>query len=433
MLPFMQQHVHVVGIGGSAASGIAQIAAAQGFKVTGCDQAAETPYIEKARKAGIQTFVGHNSSHLDGVDIVAVSPALFYQNPDHPEITRAQETGRLMTWQAFMGEYLHRDKFVIGIAGTHGKSTTTTMVGILLEAAQMDPTVEVGATAPVWNNNVRVGKSEYFVTEADEFHDNFLNYRPDVIIFTNLELDHPEYFITEERMIASYQKFVDQLKHNGTIIYNADSPMLKKLTFPDTATPYRGAEFDAQTFPLSVPGAHNRANAQAVVTLARLLQIPDEVTAKALKSFTGIGRRIELLGEANGIRVYDDYANHPTEFNASINGVKELNPNAKVWAIIEPHTFSRLRSVLPDLPASVKDADEVLVAKIFASREKDPGDFTGGNVTLAMHHPHARYIPDFEEITKIVTHEAKPGDVILVMGSGDSYKLSRRILAALQQ
>ena len=396
--------------------------------MTGCDVASDTPYLDKAKKAGIETFVGHGAAHIVESDIVAVSPALLYQNNDHPEMKAARDAGKLMTWQQFLGEHLQKDKFVICIAGTHGKSTTTTLAGLVLEGADLDPTVEVGATVPVWHTNVRIGASKYFISEADEFNDNFKHYRPDVIVLNNIEMDHPEYFKTEENMLAAFQRFIDQLKPGGTLIYNTDSPLIHKLRLPQDAIAYTASDYEASTFPLSVPGAHNRSNALGVIALARLLHIPDDATARALKSFTGIGRRIELIGERNGIKIYDDYANHPTAFAASIASIRELNPSGKIWAVIEPHTFSRLRAVLPALPASVKDADEVVVSKIYASREQDPGDFTGADIVSAMQHPHARYIPAFADIVTTIRAEAKPGDSILVMGSGDSYKLAREIV-----
>jgi len=330
-----------------------------------------------------------------------------------------------------MGAYLHHGLFVICIAGTHGKSTTTALAGIVLEAANLNPTVEVGATVPAWDNNVRVGGEKYFVTEADEFHDNFLHYHSNIIILNNVEMDHPEYFQTEERLLGSYQKFLDNLKPGGTLIYNADSPLIRKLRLPEPALWYTLSEYDAEKFPLSIPGNHNKANALGIIKLAQYLKIPDDVTAKALKSFTGLERRIQIIGEKNGVRVYDDYANHPTAFAASIAAVKELNPNARLWAVIEPHTFSRLRAVLDKLPLSVRAADKVYVSKVFPSREKDLGDFSGQDIVHAMQHPAAYYMPDFENIATTIRSEAHPGDVVLIMGSGDSYKLSLRILAAL--
>lgn len=426
-------HIHFMGIGGSGTSAAAQIAAAQGYIVSGCDLQSSTPYLEKLQNQSpaITVYEGHDVSHLKDIDLLCVTPAVFYQNDHHPEVETARKQGILLTWQQFLGQYLHRDKFVISVAGTHGKSTTAALAGVLLETAGLDPTVEVGATVNFWHNNVRIGKSKYFISEADEFYDNYSSYNSDVILLTLLEYDHPEYFGSPDNMIASFQKFIDNLKPGGTIIYNAGSPLTSRLRFPPSSVAYHLSDFDSGTFSLAIPGDHNKLNALAVINLARLLNIPDSVTATALSGFTGTGRRLELLGEKNKIKVYDDYANHPSSFSASISAVKQLYPKSKLWALVEPHTYSRLRVMLPELPAAFSPADEVVVSRIFASRETDPGDFTGSDIVSALHHPHARYIPEFSEIASVIKTESQPGDIVLVMGSGDSYKLSRMVLESL--
>ena len=427
------KHIHFMGIGGSGTSAVAQIASAQGYIVSGCDLQSSTPYLEKLNKQnpGITTFRGHDSSHLKGVDLLCVTPAVFYQNDHHPEVETARKQGILFTWQQFLGQYLHRDKYIISVAGTHGKSTTTALAGVLLEAAGLDPTVEVGATVNLWHNNVRIGKSRYFISEADEFYDNFSTYNSDVILLTLLEFDHPEYFGTLDNMLLSFQKFIDHLKPDGKVIYNADSPLTSSLKLPPSSVGYHLSDYNSESFPLTLPGNHNKSNALAVINLARHLNIPDVVITSVLSAFTGTGRRMELLGEKNNIKVYDDYANHPSSFSATISAVKQLYPKSRLWAIIEPHTYTRLRVMLSELPAAFSQADEVIVSKIFASREIDPGDFTGADISSALHHPHSQYIPKFSDIASFIKTEAKSGDIILVMGSGDSYQLSRQILASL--
>ena len=422
--------IHFMGIGGSGMSAVAQIATFLGYQVTGCDLQTDTPYIDKVKKSGITVFSGHDSSHLQDCDLLAVTPAVFYQSNNHPEVETARQKNILLKWQELLGTYLHQGKKVICIAGTHGKSTTTALVGHLLENASLDPIVEIGATDNAWHNNVRLGHGKYFVSEADEFHDNFSSYHPDVIILNNIEMDHPEYFQIEQKLLQSFQNFINHLKPGGHLIYNTDSPLIHKLVLPKNTIPYSLSEFP-KDLKLSIPGNHNKSNALGIIKLAHALNISQPVLSQTLSSFTGVGRRIELLGEKNGIKVYDDYANHPTAFAASIASVKELNPHSKIIAVIEPHTFSRLRAVLSDLPTSVAQAKYVIVSKIFPSRETDPGDFTSADIVSAMHHPHARYIPEFSNIIQTVKSETKLGNVVLVMGSGDSYKLSRQILESL--
>ena len=382
---------------------------------------------------------------------MAVSPAIFYQSDNHPETALARKKGILIKWQQFLGEYLHHGKFLICIAGTHGKSTTSALAGLVLEAAGLDPTVEVGATVPVWYNNVRIGKGKYFISEADEYHDNFASYHPEIIILNNIELDHPEYFGTFEKILESYLRFIKNIKPGGTLIFNANSSgnleLIKLLSgqitdkklvlvsynyfdvknemlSPDkTKFEYQGKKYE-----LKIPGRHNIENALGIIELANVLNINFLNLNSALKLFSGIGRRLELLGGKKGIKIYDDYANHPTAFMATIQAVRQLNPDSRVWAVIEPHTFSRLRAVLPQLPASVRGADHVIFSKIYASREQDPGDFSGADISAATKHPDSRYIPEFPAIIDYLHSHSHTGDVILVMGSGQSYKLSRQIL-----
>jgi len=194
-------------------SAAAAIAKAYGFEISGCDL-----------KTG-----GHDVKHLEGIDILAVTPAAFFQSAHHPELVEGQKRGIVMTWQEFMGKYLHKDKKIICIAGAHGKSTTTALTGLLLETAGFDPTVELGAPVPAWKANFRVGQGKYFVSEADEYYHNFLNYHPQIIILTMIEMDHPEYFQTFDKILDAYKQFVELLPPDGTLIYNSSDPGNKKL------------------------------------------------------------------------------------------------------------------------------------------------------------------------------------------------------------
>lgn len=434
-----------MGIGGSGMSAVAQIAAARGYVVSGCDQQTDTPYIDKVKKTGIRVRTGHSATHLKDIDLLAVTPAVFYQNDTHPEVQEAKKKGILIKWQDFLGCYLHQDNFLISIAGTHGKSTTTSIAGLLLEAADLDPTVEVGATVTNWHNNVRIGKGKFFISEADEFHNNFGSYQSDIIILTLLELDHPEFFGSQEKMLECFQGFIDHRKSQAPVIVNIDSPLISKLDLPPDFIGYslnqveninqdqNGSSFtyDGFTYRLRIPGKHNILNSLAVINLAKILKIDPKITNQVLENFTGISRRLELLGSKGTNFVYDDYANHPSSFSASISAIKQLYPDHKIIAVIEPHTFSRLRSLLHQLPDAVRLADKIIVSEIFASREKDPGDFTGRDIVSAMKHPDCVYIPKFEDIVTALKNSNLQNSAILVMGSGNSYKLSRDILAAI--
>lgn len=416
---------------------MAQIAIAQGYEVSGCDIQTNTPYLDKLKSSGVQVkiYQNHDASHLDDVDILAVTPAVFFQSAQNSELQTAKQKNILMTWQEFMGKYLHIDKTVICIAGTHGKSTTTAMVGQLLEKAGLDPTVEVGATVPVWHSNVRVGRGKYFISEADEYYHNFLHYHPDIVILNNIEMDHPEYFKTFDNVLQAFVDFVKNIKPGGTLIYNSDSSGVQELLLKISKynldlklVPFSLAKFPTN-LTLEIPGNHNKSNAMGIIKLAEVLKINYELTIYELTNFGGIGRRLEELGTKNRITVIDDYANHPTAFAANILAVKEKYPNRRIWCVIEPHTFSRLRAVMSEIPKSLEKADAVIITKVFASREKDPGDFSGADIAKVI--PHSRYIPEFSDVVKTLVSETKPKDIVLVMGSGNSYKLSRQILETL--
>ncbi|MDO8488023.1 MAG: cyanophycin synthetase, partial [bacterium] len=414
-------------------SAAAQIAAAQGYKVSGCDLQTNTPYLAKIEKLGAKISVGHSVNHLKGIDLLAVTPAAFFQSAQHPELVEAEKRKILLTWQQFMGKYLHARKEVICIAGAHGKSTTTSLVGLLLEAARLDPTVEVGATVSAWNNNVRLGKGQYFVSEADEYYHNFLAYHPQIIVLTMIEMDHPEYFGTFKKILDAYRQFVNQLKPNGILIYNADDTGIQKLvrslSLPIKLVPYSVAEFPNH-LKLGIPGVHNRTNAMAVIKLAKLLKIDSRITHQVLADFKGIGRRLELIGQKHGVKVFDDYANHPTSYAATLQAVREEHPQVRIWAVIEPHTFSRPRTTLSNYPEAFKAAHQVIISKIFPSREKDPGNFTGAEIANGTGSK-AKYIAEFGDIANHLKQHVQPKDIILVMGSGNSYQLARIILATL--
>ncbi|MEK7091347.1 MAG: Mur ligase family protein, partial [Patescibacteria group bacterium] len=251
--------IHFMGIGGSGMSAVAEIARSMGFQVSGCDL-----------KTG-----GHDVSHLEGIDILAVTPAVYFLSKQHPELVEGQHLGIAMTWQEFMGKYLHKDKFVICIAGTHGKSTTTALAGLLLQASGLDPTVEVGA------DGSRFGQGKYFISEADEYYGNFLHYHPNIVILNNIELDHPEYFGTFEKMLDTYAQFVSQIKPGGTLIYNMDNLGNRQLIPKIQSSKISIVGFLLSDFPkklrLSVPGNHNKANAVGIIKLAEVLKISNKI------------------------------------------------------------------------------------------------------------------------------------------------------------
>ena len=392
--------IHMMGIGGSGISGVAKLAEDMGYIVTGCDLEESTAYVSNI-------FQGHDPKHLEGIDLLVVSPAVYYQNSKNPELLEGQKREIVMTWQEFLGKILLKDKKLICIAGTHGKSTTTAMVGKLLIDAGLDPIVVVGASIPEWGGNSRFGKGDYAVIEADEFNNNFLNYYPDIAIINNIEFDHPDFFKDEEAVKESFKKFINNLKGEKILITSEDSPH--------------------RHFNLKIFGEHNQKNANMVYVLGKKLGISDADIVKSLESFKGIGRRMELIADKNDIKVYDDYAHHPTAITATLQGLRELYPTNRIWAIYEPHGFARTSKLVNLYKNVFTDANKVFIGPIFKARDNETFGMTPQILAEKTGHPEVAGYDSFGEIKNILKKELKSGDVVLVMGAGTSYLWAREI------
>lgn len=421
--------LHFMGIGGSGMSGVAYLAEKIGYEVTGCDLEESTAY-----KQGI--FKGHDPKHLKGADLLVVSPAIYYQNKNNPELLEGEKRKMVVTWEEFLGKYLTKDKKAICVAGTHGKSTTAAMAGKLLFDAEMDPSVIVGAKIPQWDGNARFGKGKYIVIEADEFNDNFLNYSPEIVILNNIEFDHPDYFGSVEDVFESFKKFISNLTGEKILIYNADSEgAAKLLTIIDTKDirliPYslKKTKID---FSLKIPGTHNISNALGVIELGKTLGMPDDLIKESIEDFTGIGRRMELISGNSDTKVYDDYAHHPTAIKATLGAIRGTYPNAKIWAIDEPHGFARTKALLSLYKGCFDGADEVMIGPIFKARDSEDFGMTPEIVAKESNHPNAKGFDSFGKIKEILKKELKDGDVVLVMGAGKSYLWAKEIVTLIK-
>jgi UDP-N-acetylmuramate--alanine ligase len=466
----INKHIHLMGVGGSGMSAVAAIAKHQGYKISGCDLQKDTPYMKNIRDLDIPVFIGHSFKHINNADILAVTPAVLYQNKDHPEIAAARKNKEIVTWQKVLGKYLHRGKEVICITGTHGKSTTTAMAALLFETAKKDPSVVIGAKVTEWGANYRLGEGKIFITEADEFFDNFLNYNPQVVILNNIELDHPDFFKSEEHVLRSFTKFIKKLKGKKILIVNQDSEGNRKLfdilgrEFLSTIKVY-GYTFQVNPlldvsksmrarilkiaknyttfsvdssflklhnhFRLKIPGEHNVANALGVIILAKLYKIETGVIEKSLSSYSGIGRRLELIGTKRGIKVYDDYAHHPTAVFVTIEALRQQFPKQRIWVIMEPHSYSRTKALLGRYKRAFDHADVVVIGPIFKARDSKTFGVSGQSIVDVAEHGDARYIGDLNEIIKLVKKSVKKEDVIVAMGAGESYKWARKIFSSI--
>ncbi len=461
--------VHFMGIGGSGISGVAQVAKSVGYQVCGCDLEKDTAYSKRLREANIDFSHGHSKRHLKNVDILVTTPAVVFQNAKHPEFQTAKDMGLVMTWQEFVGNYLLKGKRVIAIAGTHGKSTTAAMAALLFKQAGLDPSAIIGANVNKWGSNFRVGKGIDFFIEADEFFDNFLNYQPEITVLNNIEFDHPDFFKSEVQLYQSYQKFIKGLTGQKILIVNQDSPGIKKLlqklnkSFLDTISlvgyslsdkplfetrQWLRAEIVTKvksfttfrvksskklgvntTFKLAIAGIHNVANCLGVIALARQAPFRIEVDKinKFLKSYSGIGRRMELVGRAGRIKVYDDYAHHPTEIGATLQALRQAHQENRIWAIVEPHSYSRTKALLADYKTVFTDADKVVIGPIFKARDLKTFGISGNAIVRVTYHKDIHYFNDLEKIKNVLRKTVKSGDVIIVMGAGKSYQWAKEI------
>ncbi|MDO8573832.1 MAG: cyanophycin synthetase [Candidatus Daviesbacteria bacterium] len=415
----MVKRVHFLGIGGSGASAAAAIAQSQGFEVTGCDLEPNNEFTTQFKSD--QLLKEHSASHLTSgnVDILAVTPAIFSLDPNNPELREARKRGiEIMTWQEFLGKYLTKDKFVIAVCGTHGKTTTTAMIAKMLEDAGLDPTVELGAIVPWWKANYRIGQGKYFVIEADEFNDNFLHLKPDITIVTNIEMDHPEYFKDFTAVRKSFAKFESQSKK----VFDKPNPELIK-------------------FKLKVPGKFNVANASLALQVGLTLGLDPEIIRKSLENFTGASRRFEYIGEFSGAKVYSDFGHHPTEIEKTMEASREKFPKKRILLVYQPHMFSRTKALFSDFVRVFKNiqTDEqssrasrtkTFIMDIYPSREIDTGLVTSQQLVDAIGKENVTYIGSASETLEKLKPEIKRGDIVFFMSAGDTDKLAKTLVTA---
>jgi UDP-N-acetylmuramate--alanine ligase len=468
-----KRKVHFMGICGSGAAPIAIIAKDMGFYVSGCDLNVSGYYKDALIKNNIEVLKGHDLSHVEDIDILAISPAILDISPNHPEILEAKKRGILMTWQEFSAKYVQNEKFVVSIAGTHGKSTSTILMGLVLENGGLDPIVEAGTTFKNWGGGYRLGKSKYFVCEADEFNNNFLNYSPSIAIINNVEMDHPEFFNDINEVKDSFKNFIKKLKGPKILIVNEDSTAIReilcelkdllneervkvigyyidnKLEFPfhmeykvelNSNTPeyssFKVVNGDKENnFRLGLIGKHNVENSLGVLITALELGVDIDKIKDSFENFKGIGRRLELIADVDDIKIFDDFAHHPTAVATTLDSIKLSYPGKKVFAVFEPHQLSRVKLFFNEFAVALKKADRVIITKPFLGREANKNidpvnlDMLCNEIDINK----AEYIESSDEICSKILSEAKSGDIIIVFGAGEAYKLSREIISILKE
>lgn len=458
------ERIHFIGIAGAGASGAALLAGHAGARVDGCDAAGPSAYTEPLTTLGVGIATGHDPAHLEGVDRVAVSAALRLQ-PDLPELTAARERGlEVVAWQAILGELMgERGRLGVAVAGTHGKSTATALLGHLLVAAGRDPTVQVGALVPAWGSSARAGGGAEFVAEADEYDGNFLHLHPAAVLLTTIEMDHPDVFADEEAVFHMFVRFLrgmsthDRVGGRLLVALAGDrgtDAVLERLGEWDgrvvrygPGTDYQatdiGFDQDGTSFDLlglryrsRLAGAHNVQNAVGALVMARELGISPEALQGALEGFSGASRRMELIADTAGVLVFDDYAHHPTEVRAALAGVRQRVGGRRLWAVIEPHTYARTRAMFDDYAEAFRSADEVVVADVFAARDPDTTIVSAEELADAIEEVSA--VPAIatgsaSETAEYVGYKLRPGEAVVTLGIGTSHKIASRIADILEE
>jgi len=449
-------HVHLVGIGGIGLSAIARVLHGWGYQVSGSDRQ-PSALTDTLAAEGITIYAGHHPDNVNSADIVVASSAV---PEDNPELAASQDRGvPVVKRDQFLGE-LTDDKTTIAVAGTHGKTTTSAMIAWILTQAGLDPTFIVGGVLQNLGSNARAGEGPHFVIEADEYDRTFLGLHPIVAVLTTLEHDHPDCYPTFEDMRQAFTIFVGQVLDGGLLVVCGDDSEARQIgqdhdnrgqrvetyglarkwdwwakgehvgNHASFSVWHRGKRLG--TCGLQIPGRHNVLNALAALAATHELGVEFGPAAAALTRFRGTERRFEIKGQAAGITIVDDYAHHPTEIRATLEAARCKYPGRKLWAVFQPHTYSRTAALLDDFAAAFGDADHVLVTSIYAAREQDTRDVSGSDIVARMDHSHARYVPTMEEAAQILLDSVQSGDVIITLGAGDGYLIGEWTLKKLQ-
>lgn len=447
-------HIYFVGIGGISMSGLAEILADAGFTVSGSD-AKKSALTAMLEARGITVYYGQREENISsGIDAAVFTSAI---HPDNPEYRAVISMGiPFLTRAQLLGQIMKNYETPIAVSGTHGKTTTTSMISQILLEAQADPTLSIGGILKSIGGNIRVGKSGLFVTEACEYTNSFLSFFPKIGIILNIEEDHLDFFKDIRDIRSSFRRFAALLPQDGTLIINGEienyEEIAKELpcrviTFglSDRFDYYpSGISFNAlacasfrvhrpdgtaETVAMGVPGQHNILNALASLALADLLEISHEVSSRALLTFTGTDRRFEYKGKIGGVTIIDDYAHHPTEITATLQAAQNY-PHKNIWCVFQPHTYTRTKNFLHEFAEALSLADKIVLADIYAAREKDTLGISSETLQQEIHSlgHECYYFPSFDEIENFLLENCINGDLLITMGAGDVLKIGENLL-----
>lgn len=453
------QHLHFVGIGGIGMSGIAELLLNLGYRVSGSDLQ-ESRITRRLAQMGGRIHVGHDPSWIEGADVVVISSAV---RPDNPEVVAAHAASVPVIPRAEMLAELMRLKVNgIAVAGSHGKTSTTSMAGCLLAEAGLDPTVVIGGQVNSLGSNAKLGSGEFLVAEADESDGSFLKLSPVLEIVTNIDLEHVDHYPDLEAVKAAFLEFINRIPFYGAAILCLDDPNIAALlplvrkriiTYGlSSQADVQAREITARGFisrfevwrqgaklgsiTLSVPGKHNVYNALAVVALGLELEIPFSVIARALGNYSGVQRRLQVKGETGGITVIDDYGHHPTEIRATLAALRGAWPRRRLVVLFQPHRYSRTAGLFQDFCTAFHDADLLLLSDIYPAGEEPIAEVAGDALAQALRRhgqKEVEYVPELDDLTDAVLPRLRRGDVVLTLGAGTIWRVGEQIAATLEE
>ena len=447
-----------MGIGGAGMSGIAEVLFENGFVVTGSDTG-DGPSIEYLKELGIPIFPSHEAKNVENADLLVYSSAV---QMDNPEIVEAKSRRIPVIRRAEMLGELMRLKYTLAVSGTHGKTTTTSMLGSIWEAAGEDPTVIVGGVVKGKGSGAKVGRGRYLIAESDEFDRSFLSMMPSSAIITNIDREHLDTYGTLDAIKDAFVAFANKVPFYGQVVVCIDNPniqsVLTRFTKPVVTYGFsRQAMYRAENvrveqgvshfdvlknnqllgeFSIRIPGKHNVLNATATVALSHEENIPLEIVRRAPSELTGVKRRFEWIGEAAGVMVYDDYAHHPTETAATLQGARDTFPDKRIVVVFQPHLYTRTRDQYETFAEVFANCDELLTLEIYKAREKPIPGISGKLIVdsaIARGHQNAKFVETKENALAVLTQDVRPGDLVLFMGAGDIWKMERPFLEALKK
>ena len=451
---FGLSRLHFIGIGGTGMSGIAEVLLNLSLEVSGCDRA-KSEATDRLERLGATIWEGHGAEHLDGVDLVVKSSAV---PDDNPEIVEARRRGITVVRRAEMLAELMRLKYGVALAGTHGKTTTTSMVGAVLTEAGLDPTVIVGGRMRALGTGARIGRGDYLVAEADEFDRSFLRLHPVIAAVTNIDVDHLDTYRDLADIEDAFVEFANRVPFFGRAILCIDDPNVQRimpritrrivtygvsaqaeLAGYDVRPVAGGSRFRVREaangalgeIELPMPGLHNVRNALVAVAVARAMQIDFEVVARALAAFGGVHRRFERLGAWRGATVVDDYAHHPTELAATLEAARQVYPESRIHLVFQPHLFSRTRDLAAEFGGSLLGADVVLVTPIYPSREEPIPGVTSELVVRearARGHRSVIHVESFDDAVERLCDSVREGDLVITAGAGNVNRLAETLV-----